>query len=479
MKQSVNLIRKEIALVVAVVICWSVVWALCHNFYFKHSVRTFLTRIKVVPSTPARWQDHMYYMNLGGGDNLAEVLWNIDVNGSGRLAAGDTIYIKLVRTQLTDGLTVVVNLTFADQLTSYNLAIGHDVRVALTQEGSASIYIFNGDTLLFDYTFKVYELCSRITSMNYSWQHSSIDGHNRWIPRDCLLLNTTLITTSASPLPIRQLNLHFLGNSHIRNLFRCSADVLSDGKSLLDAHLPAPCNKTALNATRGANHCLSCLNVSPLHGFDYSYSVRENGGNITLHDQWVVVYDVATKVRKRCEQKHSSNMKNNNNNNAERVECMLQSVTKDAGYRGHHLGIEVLQRLSRFLHSDESTFLVLNLYLQLNPVDILKLRLIPWLKQYQNRVILIVDAHAGPKFEQLIRLLGRETPKLSIIDLRYLYAAYESKIQTQDIDGAGFWNKEHIYAPLQRVLVQTVMTEVQARLLRHDYASFQQFVKDQ
>lgn len=73
----------------------------------------------------------MYSMNLAGGANLAEVLWNIDLNGSGRLAAGDTIYIKLVRTQLTDGLTVVANLTFADQLTSYNLAIGHDVRVAL------------------------------------------------------------------------------------------------------------------------------------------------------------------------------------------------------------------------------------------------------------------------------------------------------------------------------------------------------------
>ena len=109
---------------------------------------------------------------------------------------------------------------------------------------------------------------------------------SEWCPKRCLLADFDGISPSATSnrALLQGVKLVLVGNSHMRNLFRCLGERLTEGASARD------------RKTCPGSACLSCHSFMAMHGRDLNFSVS----NISTEFYWAVIWDLPTKIRTQC-----------------------------------------------------------------------------------------------------------------------------------------------------------------------------------
>jgi hypothetical protein len=106
------------------------------------------------------------------------------------------------------------------------------------------------------------------------------------------------ISVSVNRQLLQNVTLLFMGNSHLRNLFRCTADIVSESDSLQDGKYP--CNRENLSDSNPPyRHCLSCENMVPIHRNDYTYFAKNL--SVRMAQFWTVIWDANKASRHMCE----------------------------------------------------------------------------------------------------------------------------------------------------------------------------------
>ena len=149
----------------------------------------------------------------------------------------------------------------------------------------------------------------------------------------CLDANFDAVGTPsarANAALVRGTTVAFLGNSHVRNLFRCAADVISGGESRQNASL---CPGAA---------CPSCGNFNPEHGIDRTF--RHAGTNISLEFYWTVVWDLPAEKRDLCGLRRTKDGDVPARlDNDDKRQCVAKALDMKAEYIGSRIGIDFLQ----------------------------------------------------------------------------------------------------------------------------------------
>ena len=149
----------------------------------------------------------------------------------------------------------------------------------------------------------------------------------------CLDANFDAVGTPsarANAALVRGTTVAFLGNSHVRNLFRCAADVISGGESRQNASL---CPGAA---------CPSCGNFNPEHGIDRTF--RHAGTNISLEFYWTVVWDLPAEKRDLCGLRRTKDGDVPARlDNDDKRQCVAKALDMRAEYIGSRIGIDFLQ----------------------------------------------------------------------------------------------------------------------------------------
>jgi hypothetical protein len=315
------------------------------------------------------------------------------------------------------------------------------------------------------------EACSYDQRGTWRFVKESDGIHSKWCPSNCRYAD---FSNSEAKEALKGTKIYFAGNSHIRNLFRCASDVISDTTSWSrictneTTGLPATtCNSTLdtklvskqkqgkgkgkskdkLDWTR---HIASCTNRVSVHGFDYDYI--DTTTNIAFHSRWAPFWQDTPKRRMACSRdtflKPSA------------VQCLTKSQFH---YYGARVGFDFLRgEFIRLFKSEDDVYLVMNYYSQTHLDWFLHIAAAiqhPRLKvSLKDRTIFVVDplqfgAVANHLIEQLVQA------GVHVLDLRFIWQKYDSGKHPMDVEGGGVVHN-HLNAPLQRVLVHQVLSAV-------------------
>ena len=302
---------------------------------------------------------------------------------------------------------------------------------------------------------------------------------NQWCSGTCLYGGGFFEEPAVNRELLRNTTLVFMGNSHIRNLFRCATELLSLGASARD---PDTCNHR--NASESI-HCLSCRNLLPVHRHDYEYRVEDL--SMSLFDYWTLLWDAGDAVRKEC--RATTFLAGESE-----MECITERISRNVPYTGHRIGIdflygEVFPRMMR----DPHMYLVFNVYFEYNTLDYVD-RLIESIQQYRafgipDRVVLIVDFKAGDRYQVIVDRFraagvrvsgssgggssegggasggggGSSSEGIKVVDLRRVFARYQQDVTAgnihEDVDGPAVFH-DHLFVPAQKLLIEHVLSVV-------------------
>ena len=244
---------------------------------------------------------------------------------------------------------------------------------------------------------------------------------------------------------LRDHTIYFMGNSHIRNLFRCVADSLSHGQSKLD---PMRCQE---GTKKG--HCLACDNFTPIHRTDYTYQTPDI--QLQMQDDWTVVWQESQQARMAC----------NASFPATEAEQDCMAGHRDAlHYKGNRTGLDhLLSDIFPKMLRNERAYLVMNIYLQHN-TEAGIMEVVEAIKREPSiagRTFLIVDPHAEHSFDHTIAMFNQAG--ITVLDLRHVYRSYEQALQSgalvEETDGK-FHDGSHLNVALQRTLIQHLLTHI-------------------
>ena len=184
------------------------------------------------------------------------------------------------------------------------------------------------------------DYCSPMAATNGTWRSehaksftgkSNVAGSvgSEWCPEGCLLAEFYGVSPSAisNRALLQGTKLVIVGNSHMRNLYRCLGERLSGGESARD--------RTACPGTA----CLSCHSFMAVHGVDLSFSIS----NVSMEFYWTVLWDIPTNIRMRC------NLTQSVANSSGILEadsvrrCVARAARKPVSYIGSRIGLDFLR----------------------------------------------------------------------------------------------------------------------------------------
>ena len=229
-----------------------------------------------------------------------------------------------------------------------------------------------------------------------------------------------------------------MGNSHLRNLFRCTVEFLRDTVVSLG-------RKPWWSDDDG----LKCTNTKTTHGEDYEY--EDETYNIAGHDLWTVFW---------------------HDYNCTEAEMRRPYCDKTRSYVGSRYGIDDLNTtIIPSLEADKETFLIFNFNSAFNnrTAKALMTRLNQLSPAVKQRVILIMDpfgAKTGP-FELSDDELGILNDAIDagiiVFHFRKLYGQYFSQVGdgslAEDVRGTGD-NHGHLYIPLNHFLIRFIFSHI-------------------
>lgn len=269
--------------------------------------------------------------------------------------------------------------------------------------------------------------------------------HNEWCSQQRCFYSDFQDVQSLSTL--NNLTLVFMGNSHIRNLFRCTADTLSRGRSKTD---PQMCEE----GTR-KGHCLACENYTPIHRFDYDYTVPEL--QLHLRDIWTVVWDMTKEARLACNATLLPATE-------EQRECMIHEFVAFGTYSGSRVGLDYwYEAVFPSMLSDRKVFLVMNINTRFNEPEAVQ-SLLEHIQRYPHiaaRMLLVIDPWSTADSFALAKEF--EKAGVHVLNLTWIYEAYDkAKIEgriAEDKDGDLSY-RFHLPVALNRFLLRHVLTTV-------------------
>ena len=290
-------------------------------------------------------------------------------------------------------------------------------------------------------TYAVRNICRRNETGNWL----SYDGgqtYPEWHPQSCWLPETV-------PRTFENYRFYFIGNSHIRNLFRCTTDEYSEHKSWKNSNLFASHQCTARDDSdfHKRSHCFSCLNMFPTHGIDYWFNSYLN--NIKMYFYWNVVWDVPSSVRNECSHSEFTSDKTE-------IACMLKkSHGNEFEYVRGNIGFDVLMTTLKSQMDEDhdlSKVLVFNFASSYNSMETAR-RLLKYLQQpkfAETKVLFIVDPFASNvETKELLSMLSAS--RVNVIDLRSVFESYPGDPIPKNV------LVNHVDSNCQKVLVKTIL----------------------
>jgi len=243
-----------------------------------------------------------------------------------------------------------------------------------------------------------------------------------------------------------------LGNSHVRNLFRCAADVASMGASAQDK---GTCGEAA-----DQKACLACANLAPVHSRDFRY--YDSDLRLRLEFDWLTVWDVPEEARSACKGQPK----------AARQPCMLRMSPNLANwsyYYGHRVGVDYLEHeVFPRMRADPRTFVVLSASTLLSPPSVARslTKLISRYPALRPRIIFVaggVPAQGNRSVDEEVLLETVRNASVEILNVAPLLPSYQADLKRHrlqaDWEGpARSWI--HIGPSLQRVLLRQVFTRI-------------------
>ena len=290
-----------------------------------------------------------------------------------------------------------------------------------------------------DISFRTVPPCSilayNVSNVKGYWKSNPMTRFNTWESQDCAQIT---LSTANWYNHLKNVTFWMMGNSHLRNLFRCTVEVMRDA-ALGNGRKPW-----------WSDDGLKCSNMETTHGQDFNHI--DNRMNLAGFDLWTVLW-------------HDYQC-----NEAERKRPYCE---KPRSYVGTRIGIDDLNKtVIPALLADRHSFLMLNLNSVFN--NHTASRLMSRLKHLppdaKQRVIFIMDP-LGPSKENLFDLSSDELDILkdaidsgiTIFHLRSLFQQYVTLVQNgqlpQDSRGPGILN-EHLFVPLNHVLIRLILTHI-------------------
>lgn len=313
--------------------------------------------------------------------------------------------------------------------------------------------------------------CTRNGKGFFAFPNTTTGIHARWCPTSCKQMN---INDPRFLQMLRNTSIYFVGNSHLRNMFRCAADIITNEDSwryAITKDLADTCHKasstkyTMLVDDEAAKpaHKLSCNNVergqtdSEYHIVDY---------NITLHHMWVVFWQMLAELRIEC-------LGGDKYPSATDVrECILPKLVdkNDQGklkeYRDYvnvRLGFDLLRsELLETFQINPDAYLIMN-YHEIGA----NAQYITWLGEVmdlgkdingmslKDRTIFLVDPHY--EYQDATMLEDLEKSGFTILEMRHVWKDYRDTKHPDDVNGDGWNGNMHIGNVFQRILVAHVL----------------------
>lgn len=290
--------------------------------------------------------------------------------------------------------------------------------------------------------------------------------------------------------------LYLLGNSHLRNVFRCLSQLITSRET---TDLDSICS--ASNVSRPTHfmrrdqtlaHCYSCNNSASLHNFDYYYNYTgDKAFQMTIHTYWTVMWTYDSSNNSKCANANQTSdyysllddparqwawnnsrfprnnllrqlqldgVKLNYNDPAEASEyerCLADKKKIDLKYSGGRVGLRMFQQTILPLLKDKQAFMVFNVYTEHETLY----RLIEYAKQYpelKRKIVLIVDITAGDSFSRPLN--DWKKAEMLFLDFRRVAAQYAQQ-RMNDASGPGY-EDGHLRQPLQQLLIHHLMTMI-------------------
>ena len=253
----------------------------------------------------------------------------------------------------------------------------------------------------------------------------TIDGDNYWGSNSCAQLSTSIASWKSI---LSNISLFYMGNSHIRNLFRCSVELLRGASP-------------DVSGWSEGKDALSCSNLYAVHGKDYGFHDGTLG--LSMNAMWTVRW------------------------------TFLKCAGADAGkpfcdqnrYLGTRIGLnELNQRVLPELARNRNAYLVFNYQPKYNngTSESLTHRLSQLSLEIRRRMIYIVDPSAASDNAEM-SLQTFKSIGIVVFDLRSLYRQYEVNLESGLIDpdqrGPGML-RNHLYVPLQRFLGRMLFSHI-------------------